>query len=108
MEKELLTTVGDVKVYVGQLKITWMFPSMILEKDGKEVTVTSNAGEFELDLGEFLILVGRLNPQELSMLNDVLEVIADSVRDYEDGSWIVFELKQQYMPELENIVDRHR
>lgn len=108
MEKELLTTVGDVKVFVGQLKITWLYPTMILEKDGKEVTVTVDSGEFELDLGEFLIDVDRLAPQELRMLNDVLEVIADSVREYKDVGWITFELKQQYLPELENIVDRHR
>lgn len=108
MEKELLTTVGDVKVLIGLLNIAWRDPSIILEKDGKEVTVTFDSGEFEFDLGEFLINVDRLEPQELSMLNDVLEVIADSVRDYDDGVWIVFELKQQYMPELENIVDRHR
>ena len=107
MEKGLLTTVGDVKVLIGHYNIKWLDPTMILERDGKEVTVTVDSGEFELDLGGFLIDVDRLAPQELRMMNDVLEVIADSVREYKDVGWITFELKQQYLPELENIVDRH-
>lgn len=107
MEKELLTTVGDVKVLIGLLNISWRDPSMILEKDGKEVTVTFDSGEFEFDLGEFLINVDRLEPQELSMLNDVLEVIADSVIDLKHGGWKKFYLKQEYLTELEIIYDSH-
>ena len=108
MEKELLTTVGDVKVLIGLLNTTWLDPSMILEKDGKEVTVTVDSGELELELGEFLLNVDRLEPQELSMLNDVLEVIADSVRDLKHDGWLKFYLKQEYLTELENLADIHR
>ena len=107
MEKELLTTVGDVKVLIGNFNITWLDPSMILEKDGKEVTVTVDSGELEFDIGEFLIEVDRLGPQELRMLNDVLEVIADSVLDLKHGGWKKFYLKQQYLTELEIIYDSH-
>lgn len=105
MEKELLTTVGDVKVLIGLLNIAWRDPSMILEKDGKEVTVTVDSGELDFGLGEFLINVDRLEPQELSMLNDVLEVIADGVLDLKHDGWLKFYLKQEYLTELENIVD---
>lgn len=105
MEKELLTTVGDVKVLIGNFNIAWIDPSMILEKDGKEVTVTIDSGELEFDLGEFLIAVDRLEAQELRMLNDVLEVIADSVLDLKYNGWKKFNLKQEYLTELEKIDD---
>ena len=105
MEKELLTTVGNVKVLIGQLKQTWLSPSMILEKDGKQVQVTVEPGEFELDFGELLVNVDRLKPQELKMLDDVLEVIADRVLDLKYVGWKKFNLKQEYLTELEIIDD---
>ena len=105
MEKEILTTVGNVKVLIGQLKQTWLSPSMILEKDGKQVLVTVEPGEFEFDFGEFLVSVDRLEPQELRMLDDVLEVIAYRVIDLKYAGLKKFNLKQEYLAELEIIGD---
>lgn len=103
--KELLTNVGNTEVLVGRLGITWLNPELNMIIDGKEIAMTTDAGEFSNDFGEFVVDKESFTDLELDHLTEVLNEIAeeDSLVHFENFGFTKFTLKKDYLDKLENM-----
>ena len=115
-DKEVLANVGDVEVLVSRfgfdwldpvsIGFDWLSPVLTMKINEKELQLTTDAGEFNNDFGEFIINTDSFTDTELAMVKDVLDEIADeaSIMEFNDFGFTKFALNQEYLEEL-NIID---
>ena len=75
----------------------------------KELQLTTDAGEFDNDFGEFVINTDSFTDTELAVVKDVLAEIADeaSIIEFKDFGFTKFALNQKYLEEL-NIINNNK
>ena len=105
-DKEVLASVGDVEVLASRFGIDWLSPVLTMRINEKELQLTTDAGEFDNDFGEFVIDTDSFTDTELAMVKDVLDEIADeaSVIEFKDVGFTKFALNKEYLEEL-NIIE---
>lgn len=108
-DKEVLANVGDVEVLASRFGFDWLDPVLTMRINEKELQLTTDAGEFNNDFGEFVINTDSFTDTELAMVKDVLDEIADeaSVIEFNDVGFTKFALNQEYLEELDIIDDNN-
>lgn len=106
-DKEVLANVGDVEVLASRLGFDRLDPVLTMKFNEKELQLTTDAGEFNNDFGEFVINTDSFTDTELAMIKDVLDKIADeaSIIEFNDVGLTKFTLNQKHLEELDIIDD---
>ena len=101
-DKEVLANVGDVEVLASRFGIDWLGPVLTMRINKKELQLTTDAGEFDNDFGEFVIDTDSFTDTELAMVKDVLDEVADeaSIMEFNDFGFTTFALNLEYLEEL--------
>ena len=101
-DKEVLANVGDVEVLASRFGIDWLGPVLTMRINEKELQLTTDAGEFDNDFGEFVIDTDSFTDTELAMVKDVLDEVADeaSIMEFNDFGFTTFALNLEYLEEL--------
>lgn len=107
-DKKVMANVGDVEVLASRFGFDWLGPVLTMRLNEKELQLTTDAGEFDNDFGEFVINTDSFTDTELAVIKDVLDEISDesSVIEFKDFGFTKFALNQKYLEEL-NIIDNN-
>lgn len=108
-DKEVLANVGDVEVLASRFGFDWLDPVLTMRFNEKELQLTTDAGEFNNDFGEFIINTDSFTDTELAMVKDVLDEIADeaSIVEFKEVGLTKFALNLEYLEELAIIDDNN-
>lgn len=97
-----LADTGSVSVFASRFGFDWLNPELTIEYGNKGIKLSTDAGEFENEFGEFVVDKENFTEDELSIVERVIETIADetSITEFKGTSFVKFTLRQTYMDKL--------
>lgn len=101
---DLLMEKDGMKVYVD-IGPMWTDPTLYMKDNDELVAITTSSGEYENDLGEFMLDRNTLQDERLTKATEIMNTIADkdSIEEFERPNWTKFELKEEYLNKLKGI-----
>lgn len=106
MGKRELVELEGIKVTAYLLGLTWIEPQLKIEYEGKEIDLTKSIGEYELDLGTFMIVKEMFTEEQLLVVDYVINNIMDEDKvNHLNYGLTKYELKGEYKEKLEKLDD---
>ena len=106
MGKREFVELEGIKVTAYLLGLLWTEPLLKIEYEGKEVDLTLDSGELELDIGSFLIAKERFTEEQLLLVEYVIENLMDEDKERSIGyGMVIHELQDEYQEKLEKLHD---